>query len=65
MLTVLLDGMSDGIPPLTYASVKHSLGLHASALFYDKTGKLLRTFGHDDPSKEGSLVRVERTKLRD
>ena len=51
-------------PPIQ-ASITHSLSLHASALFYDKEGKLLRKLGHEDPSKEGYLVRVERAKLRD
>lgn len=53
------------MPPLMHASVTHSLGLHASALFYDKTGKHLRALGNDDPSKEGYLLRMERAKLRD
>jgi hypothetical protein len=53
------------MPPLLHASITRSLGLHASALLYDKNGKLLRTLGKDDPSKEGYLLRVERAKLRD
>jgi len=53
------------MPPLIQASITYSLGLHASALFYDKEGKLLHKLGHEDPSKEGYLVRVERAKLRD
>jgi flavin-dependent dehydrogenase len=53
------------MPPLIQASITYSLGLHASALFYDKEGKPLRKLGHEDPSKEGYLVRVERAKLRD
>jgi hypothetical protein len=65
VLRDLLAAVPDDMPPLTHASVTRSLGLHASALFYDKTGKLLRTLGHDDPSKEGYLVCVECAKLRD
>jgi 2-polyprenyl-6-methoxyphenol hydroxylase-like FAD-dependent oxidoreductase len=53
------------MPPLIQASVTYSLGLQASALFYDKEGKLLRKLGHDDPSREGYLIRVERARLRD
>ena len=53
------------MPPLIRTSITYSLGLHSSALFYDIDGNLLRTLGHEDPSKEGYLLRVERAKLRD
>jgi hypothetical protein len=53
------------MPLLIQASTTYSLGLHASALFYDKEGKLLRKLCYEDPSKEEYLVRVERAKLRD
>jgi flavin-dependent dehydrogenase len=65
VLRDVLAAVPDDMPPLIHASIMRNLGLHASALVYDKTGKLLHTRGNDDPCQEGYFLRVERAKLRD